>query len=100
MQVRLSGHHATVSNKLKDYVDKRFAKLERHFGHITNVHVIVTAQKHGFHAEATVHASHTEIFADANAPDAYAAIDALRDKLDRQVLKYKEKIVSHRVQAN
>lgn len=100
MQIRLSGHHATISDKLKEYVDKRFAKLERHFDHITQVHVIVTKQKHGYHAEATVHASHTELFADAYAPEPFAAIDALRDKLDRQVLKYKGKVVSHRVPAH
>ena len=97
MQINLSGHHTHPSKRLKVYVEKRLAKLERHFDHISNVHVILTQRKQGHEAEATLHASGTEIFANAEAPEPYAAIDALTDKLDRQVVKYKEKISSHRV---
>ena len=40
--------------------------------------------------------SGNDIFADASNDDMYAAIDALIDKLDRQVIKHKEKVQSHR----
>lgn len=96
MQISLSGHHNTPTQRLKDYVTKRFTKLERHFDHISNVHVIVNELKSGCEAEATLHASGTEIFANAEAHDPMAAIDMLSDKLDRQLVKYKEKISSHR----
>ncbi len=97
MRINLSGHHTHLSERLKEYVEKRFAKLERHFDHISNIHVIFADVKTGYRAEATVHASGTEIFANAEAPEPYAAVDALSDKLDRQIVKYKEKISSHRV---
>lgn len=97
MQISLSGHHTHASERLKEYVEKRLAKLERHFDHISNIHVIVTKVKQGHLAEATLHASGTEIFADAEASESFAAVDAMADKLDRQIVKYKEKISSHRV---
>ncbi|MYD44114.1 MAG: ribosome-associated translation inhibitor RaiA [Gammaproteobacteria bacterium] len=98
MHISLSGHHTHLSERLKVYIEKRFARLERHFDHISNIHVIVSQRKHGQQAEATLHASGTEIFANAEAEDPFAAIDALIDKLDRQVIKHKEKISNHRVQ--
>ena len=96
MQISLSGHHTHPSQRLKDYVEKRFAKLERHFDHISNIHVTLTARKQGLEVEATLHASGTEIFANAEASEPYTAVDALTDKLDRQLVKHKEKISSHR----
>lgn len=97
MQISLSGHHTQPSQRLKSYVEKRFAKLERHFDHISNIHVILSQRKQGHQAEATLHASGTEIFANAQAQEPFAAVDALADKLDRQIVKYKEKLSDHRV---
>jgi putative sigma-54 modulation protein len=73
-------------------VEEKLQKLERHYDHITNAHVILTVEKLQQKAEATVHISGAEVFADADCDDMYAAIDALTDKLDRQILKHKEKV--------
>lgn len=94
MQLNISGHHVDVTDAMKNYVTEKFDKLERHFDHITNVHVVLTVEKVVQRAEATAHVSGAELFADASSDDMYAAIDALTDKLDRQVLKHKEKLVS------
>ncbi len=96
MQVNLTGHHVDVTDALRAYVDEKIARLERHFDHVTNVHVILSVEKKTKKAEATVHISGADVFADAVHEDMYAAIDALVDKLDRQVLRHKEKIKSHR----
>lgn len=98
MQITLTGHHANAGERLKLHVEKKFAKLERHFDHISNVHVILTHHNQSFQAEATLHASGKELFANAEAHDAFVAVDALSEKLDRQVVKYKEKLSNHRVQ--
>ena len=98
MKLHVTAHHATLSDKIKEYVEKRLAKLERHFSHITDTHVVIKSQKKGFVAEATVHVSGSNLFAEAHASDPFSAIDALGDKLDRQIVKYKEKISDHRVQ--
>lgn len=95
MQINLTGHHVEITTSLRDYVDTKFAKLERHFDHINNVHVVLTVEKLDQKAEATVHLKGSEIHASAINADMYASIDTLVDKLDRQVLKYKGKIANH-----
>lgn len=91
MQLNISGHHVDVTDALKTYVEEKLQKLERHYDHITNAHVILTVEKLRQRAEATVHISGAEVFADADCDDMYTAIDKLTDKLDRQILKHKEK---------
>lgn len=91
MQLSISGHHVDVTDALKSYVEEKLQKLERHYDQITNTHVILTVEKNQQRAEATMHVSGAEVFADANCEDMYAAIDKLTDKLDRQILKHKEK---------
>ncbi|WP_300320168.1 ribosome hibernation promoting factor [Idiomarina sp.] len=95
MQINLTGHHIDITESLREYVDTKFAKLERHFDHITNVHVILNVEKTNQKAEATVHLNGGEIFAESVHEDMYAAIDGLIDKLDRQVIKHKEKMKKH-----
>lgn len=95
MQINITGHHVDITNSLREYVDTKFAKLERHFDHITNVHVILNVEKLTQKAEATVHLSGAEVFATSEHEDMYAAIDGLIDKLDRQVVKHKEKLKRH-----
>jgi putative sigma-54 modulation protein len=95
MQINLTGHHIELTSSLRDYVTSKFAKLERHFDHINNVHVVLNVEKLTHKAEATLHMNGNDIFASSSDNDMYAAIDSLIDKLDRQVLKYKEKITSH-----
>lgn len=95
MQINLTGHHVEVTSSLRDYVDTKFAKLERHFDHINNVHVVLTVEKLDQKAEATIHLKGAEVHASAVNPDMYTSIDTLVDKLDRQILKYKGKITQH-----
>ena len=95
MQINLTGHHVEITTSLRDYVNTKFAKLERHFDHINNVHVVLTVEKLQQIAEASVHLNGSEVFAKSNNEDMYMAIDSLIDKLDRQILKYKGKITQH-----
>lgn len=95
MQVNLTGHHVDITPSLRDYVDSKLERLERHFDHVYDVHVILTVEKLRHKAEATVHVNGNDLFADAVEDDMYAAIDGLIDKLDRQVKKHKEKIQDH-----
>jgi len=95
MQINITGHHIEITDALRDYVTEKMQKLTRHFDHVTNVHVILTVEKQGQKAEATVHASGADLFAQHQTDDMYASIDGLIDKLDRQIIKHKEKIGSH-----
>jgi len=95
MQLNLTGRHVDITDSLRDYVNSKFSKLQRHTDHITNVHVILDVEKLNQKAEATVDVSGAEIFASTEHQDMYAAIDSLIDKLDRQVIKHKEKLARH-----
>lgn len=95
MQMTISGHHLTITDPIRDYVTAKLSKLERHYEQITRVTVILTVDKLVQKAEATVHATGADLFANAEHDDLYAAIDALSDKLDRQIIKHKEKHRGH-----
>jgi putative sigma-54 modulation protein len=84
-----------VTPALRSYVSDKFERLERHFDNVIDVHVILTVEKLQQKAEANMQVSGNKIFADAIDQDMYAAIDALVDKLDRQVVKHKEKLKDH-----
>ena len=96
MQISVTGHHVEVTESLKSYVETKFEKLERHFDHVTDVHVVLNVEKMVQKAEATVQISGAKLFAEDHQEDMYAAIDSLTDKLDRQIKKYKEKNSKHR----
>ncbi|MBD7976073.1 MULTISPECIES: ribosome hibernation-promoting factor, HPF/YfiA family [Pseudomonas] len=91
MQVNISGHQLVVTDALRDYIDDKFTRLERHFDRITNVQVILQVEKLKQKIDATLHVAGGEIVGTAEHDDMYAAIDLLVDKLDRQLIKYKEK---------
>ncbi len=91
MQVKLSGHHVDLTDALREYVNSKLARVQRHFDHINSVEVTLNVEKMRHKAEANVHVSGADLFAIAEHDDMYAAIDLLADKLDRQVLKHKEK---------
>lgn len=95
MQINLTGHHVEVTESLREYVHCKFSKLERHFEHINNVHVVLNVEKLQQIAEATLHLTGGEVFATSSHEDMYAAIDSMIGKLDRQVIKHKEKQQRH-----
>jgi putative sigma-54 modulation protein len=92
MQITVSGHHVDVTPALRDYVNVKLGKLQRHFDNITNSAVTLTVEKLIHKAEASVHVAGADLFALSESEDMYAAIDSLADKLDRQLIKHKEKI--------
>lgn len=93
MQVNISGHHVEVTDPMREYVREKLEKLERHFDQITNVQITLSVEKNRQKAEAQLHIPGVQIHADATHDDLYAAIDLMGDKLDRQLLKHKEKSV-------
>ncbi|MDH5432322.1 MAG: ribosome hibernation promoting factor [Gammaproteobacteria bacterium] len=95
MQINLTGHHIDITDSLRNYVNEKFARIERHFDHINNVHVILEVDKVRQIAEAKLNVNGGEIFANSESEDMYASIDSLVDKLDRQVIKHKEKMLNH-----
>jgi len=95
MQVNISGHHVDITPSLREYLNEKLTRIERHFENVTDINCILTVEKLEHRAEATVNVSGNSLHAHSVEEDMYAAIDALTDKLDRQVRKHKEKITDH-----
>ncbi|MDP1697283.1 MAG: ribosome-associated translation inhibitor RaiA [Xanthomonadaceae bacterium] len=95
MRIEITGHQVDVTPALNDYVNNKLERIARHFDHHLDLRVILTVDKLEQRAEATVGVPGKSLFADASSPDMYAAIDMLADKLDRIVIKHKEKLTDH-----
>ena len=95
MQISVTGHHIDITPALREYVEGKIAKLERHFDSVTDIHCVMIVEKLVHKAEANVQLSGGTIHAEHASDDMYAAIDGLVDKLDRQVRKFKEKLTDH-----
>jgi len=95
MQITITGQHLDITPALREYVSEKMSRISRHFDHVTTARVVLHVEKQRHLAEATMNASGATLHAGGEAADMYAAIDALINKLDRQVKKHKEKRSDH-----
>jgi putative sigma-54 modulation protein len=91
MNLNVSGHHIEVTPAILSYVRAKLERISRHFDHVIDAHVILTVDKIRQKAECTLHVRGKDLHCESEEDDLYAAIDLLADKLDRQVLRYKDK---------
>jgi putative sigma-54 modulation protein len=91
LPITFSGHGYEITQTLRDFVAKKFQKLQKHSDNITSIHVFFNINKLLQIAEATVHIPSVEIYASAESEDMYKTIDLLVDKLIRQLEKHKQK---------
>ena len=91
MNLQLTGHHVEITPAIREYVVSKLDRINRHFENVIDVNVILTVQKLDQKIEANVHLSGKDIHVECHDADMYAAIDGLVDKLDRQIIKHKEK---------
>lgn len=91
MNLSVTGRHVEITSSMRNYVLEKFERLERHSENLFSLQVILSVEKTRQTAEATVQVAGSSLFAEATEPDMYAAIDLLTDKLDRQLIRCKEK---------
>ena len=91
MKIIFKGKHIEVTDAMRNYIEKRLSKIERHFDHILEVIVTLSVEKNRQIVEATLQASRALIRAEEETDDMYASIDKVVDKLERQIQKYKKK---------
>ena len=91
MNLNMTGHHLEITPAIRDYVVSKMDRINRHFDHVIDVNMILSVEKLRQKIEANVHLSGKDIFVESIDADMYAAIDLLVDKLDRQIIKHKEK---------
>ena len=92
MNLNMTGHHLEITPSIRDYVSSKMSRINRHFDHVIDVSMILSVEKLRQKIEANVHLSGKDIFVESEESDMYAAIDLLVDKLDRQIIKHKEKV--------
>jgi putative sigma-54 modulation protein len=95
MNLQIAGHHIEVTPALREYVENKLDPVVRHFDKVTGVSVVLSVEKLKQKAEVTVHVPGKDMHVEESGDDLYAAIDSMFDKLDRQVLKYKQKVQDH-----
>ena len=100
MNLTISGHHLEVTPALRGYVTQKLDRIMRHFDQVVDVRVLLTIEnqkeKEGRQrAECNIHVKGNDLSAESSSEDLYAAVDELVDKLDRQVVKHKDRIQNH-----
>jgi putative sigma-54 modulation protein len=95
MNLTISGRHISITPAIRGYVESKLSRIRRHFDHVIDVNVVLSADPLAQKAEVTCHVAGKDIFVESNDPDLYAAIDALADKLDRSIIKYKDRRHAH-----
>lgn len=100
MNLTISGHHLEVTPALREYVLTKLDRVTRHFDQVVDIAVLLSVEKlkekeRRQRAEVTLHMKGKEIFVESAHQDLYAAIDQLMDKLDRQVVRHKDRLQDH-----
>lgn len=96
LAIQITGKNLSLTETLKDDVNNKFQKLERHFPNLTSIHVILGLDRQNHRdqhvAKAHILLPHGEVVAESSSDDMYASIDTLIDKLDKQLIKHKQKM--------
>lgn len=100
MNLTISGHHLEVTPALREYVLTKLDRVTRHFDQVVDINVLLSVEKlkekeRRQRAEVTLRVKGRDIFVENAHEDLYAAIDQLMDKLDRQVVRHKDRINDH-----
>jgi putative sigma-54 modulation protein len=104
MNLTISGHHLEVTPALRSYVTTKLDRINRHFDQVVDVKVLLTVEKQKEkekrqRAECNIHVKGSDLFAESAHEDLYAAVDDLVDKLDRQVVRHKDRLQDHHHEA-
>ena len=95
MNLNIHGHHLEVTPALRGYVLEKLTRVRRHFDNVIDVDVVLSVDKLDQKAEITLRVRGVALHAASVLPDLYASIDAMMDKLDRQVLRHKDRVKNH-----
>ena len=96
MNLNLTGRHLEITPAIRAHVLDKLDKITRHFDHVIDVNIVLSVDKLQQKAEANVHLSGKTIVVECDDANLYVAIDSLIEKLDRQILKHKEKFAARR----
>ena len=101
MNLTISGHHLEVTPAIREYVQNKLERVKRHFDQVIDISVILSVdnfpeKEKRQKAEINLRLAGKTVYVESLSQDLYAAIDTLIDKLDRQVMKYNDRVQDHK----
>lgn len=93
MQIIVKGRHVDVNDQVRDYIHEKASKVTRFYDRIQEIEVVLDQESEQFTCEMIVRADHhTTTVARETGPEAFALVDLVVDKIERQIIKHKEKL--------
>ena len=96
MNIIVTGRHLDVTPALKKYAEEKIQKFNRYLSNISEAIVTLSIEKYRHKVEVLLKVNGVLIQAEGITGEIYSSIDEVVEKLERQVKRYKEKLVSHR----
>lgn len=97
MKINITGRHLSISDRLKEYAEIKIQKLEKYFNQLIDAHVILYSEKLDKGSEVIINGDGIQFHGRERSNSLYSAIDLLFEKMEKQIIKYKEKHSSHKV---
>jgi putative sigma-54 modulation protein len=95
MQLSVKGRNLEITPAIRTYAEEKLSRLTRYLENIVTMHVVLSVAKHRQIAEVTLHVRDLTIRGEVESDDLYSSIDLVVEKLERQILRYKERIMAH-----
>jgi putative sigma-54 modulation protein len=93
MSVAVRGKNIDITPALRDYVEKRVSKVTKYFSEVENINAVLSVEKNRHYVEVTVPVNGIILRAQESTSDMYTSIDLVVDKIERQITKYKNKLI-------
>ena len=97
MKIQVTGRHVEVTDDLREYIESKANKLPRYYDRIHEIEVVLDHESEQFTAEMIVRVDQKHTFvARETGPDTFVLVDLVVDKLERQLVRHKEKRRNHK----
>ena len=93
MNLIVRGKNIPITDSLRDYVEKRIFKMERFLGEIEQAQATLSVEKDRHRVEVTIPLNGFLLRGEEETGDMYSSVDLVMDKLEKQVEKYKTKLI-------
>lgn len=92
MKFSISGKNISLTDALKDTVEKKLGKLSKYFNPDIEAHVTLSVQKNNQRVEVTIPFNGIILRGEVSTDDMYSSIDDVADKIEKQIIKHKTKL--------
>jgi len=96
MQVSITTRHFEADEQMKIYLNEKLEKLQKYFSKIVSVRAILIKENYRYIAEVTLSAKNMQLAAKEEAEDIHSAVDLVLHKLEKQLLKTRDKVKEHK----